>query len=108
MKFKANSKLDTVYFGIIISLIVAFLVTSIIISSRTEDLALFEYYKHFFDSDHQGKVIRAAVLASMKGGAIANLFVFYLFLNRKMMKAVKGTIGVVVVMGLFIVWGVLS
>jgi hypothetical protein len=47
-------------------------------------------------------------MASIKGGAIANLLTFYLFLNRKMMKAVKGTIGVVIFLALIIVWGVLS
>lgn len=108
MKFKANSKLDTVYFGIILSLIVAFIVTSIIINSNSETLGLFDYYSHFFDMDNNGKMIRAAVMSAMKGGGLANLFIFFLFLNRKMMRAAKGTMGVVVVLGLIIVWGVLS
>ncbi len=105
MKFKANSKLDKFIVGVVAGLIVAFIITTIIINAniKTDQVVVWDFYKHFFKSPY-----KTIVLLSLKGGAIAVLPLFYLFLNKKMMKAVKGLIAVVAVIGLLVVWGMLS
>ena len=104
MKFKANSKFDSYAFGIISGFVVAIIITSIIIISRSGDFGLLDHYIHLFDSP----ILRSRVSASLKGGALALLPLFYLFLNKKMYKAVKGLMGVAIFIGLFIVYGVLK
>ncbi len=106
MKLKANSKLDKFIIGIISGLIAAFIITTIIINANIKDgdLSIWEHYKHFFDIAY----LRSRVLLALKGGAIGVLPLFYLFLNKKMMKAVKGLIAVVAFIGLLVVWGILS
>ncbi|MCD4794199.1 MAG: hypothetical protein K8R54_13260 [Bacteroidales bacterium] len=105
MKFKANSKLDSFWFGAVSGLIVAILITSIIISVNSGDYPVWDHYKHFFDSDDISSILRARVLLSVKGGAIAVLPLFYLFLNKNMYKAIKGLIGIVVSLGILVVYG---
>ena len=105
MKLKANSKLDKFIVGVISGLIVAFIITTIIINANIKegDVSIWEHYIHFFNI----ALYRSRVLLSLKGGAIAVLPLFYLFLNKKMMKAVKGLIAVVAFIGLLVVWGIL-
>ena len=105
MKFKANSKLDTFIIGVISGLIVAFIITTIIINAniKVEDVEVWDFYKHFFETPY-----KTIVLLSLKGGAIGILPLFYLFLNKKMMKAVKGLIAVVAFIGLLVVWGMIA
>ncbi len=108
MKFIFKSKLDTFITGVSLGLIVAFIVTTVIIYANASDYNVWEHYKLFFKNNGIGKLLRARVLMSLKGGAIAVLPLFYLFLNYKMMKAVKGLIAVVAVIGILVVWGILS
>ena len=105
MKLKTNSKLDKFIVGVISGLIVAFIITTIIIIANIKagDLNVWEHYKHFFDMPY----LRSRVLLALKGGAIGVLPLFYLFLNKKMMKSVKGLIAVVAFIGLLVVWGLI-
>lgn len=105
MKFKANSKFDSIWFGAVSGLIVAIIITSIIIAANSGDYPVWDHYKHFFDSDGISSILRARVLLSVKGGAIAVLPLFYLFLNKKMYKSVKGLLGTVVFLGILVVYG---
>ena len=105
MKFKANSKFDSILFGAFSGLIVAVLITSIIIGANSGDFPVWDHYKHFFDSDDISSILRSRVLLSVKGGAIAVLPLFYLFLNKNMFKAVRGLIGIVVLLGILVVYG---
>ena len=106
MKLKANSKLDKFIVGVISGLIAAFIITTIIINANIKegDVSVWEHYRHFFDIP----LLRSRVLLALKGGAIAVLPLFYLFLNKKMMKAVKGLIAVVAFIGLLVVLGIFS
>lgn len=106
LKFEQNSKLDNFTFGVFSGLIVSLLVTSIIIYANSKNFTVLEHYIHVFDNDDVGKIIRPSVLLSLKGGAISVMPLFYLFLNKKMMKAVKGLIAAVAFIGIFIVLGV--
>ncbi len=108
LKFKENSKLDKFIFGVFSGLIVSLLITSIIIYANSKNFTVWEHYLHMFDRNDIGKIIRPSVLMSLKGGTIAVMPLFYLFLNKKMMKAVKGLITVVAFIGIFIVWGIFS
>jgi len=105
-KFKENSKLDNFVFGFLSGLIVAITITSIIIYANSKNISVWEHYIHLFDSNEIGSIIKPSVLMSLKGGAIAVMPLFYLFLNKKMMKAVKGLIATTAIIGLVIVWGV--
>lgn len=102
---KANSKLDNFIFGLLSGLIVAISITSIIIYTNSNNLSVWDHYMHLFDSNEVGSIIKPSVLMSLKGGAIAVMPLFYLFLNKKMMKAVKGLIATAAIIGLIIVWG---
>jgi len=108
LNFKQNSIFDNFILGILLGLIVAFIVTSIIINANSVNFSVWEHYLHVFDRDDIGKIIRPSVLSSIKGGAISILPLFYLFINKKMMKTVKGLITVVAFIGIFIVWGIFS
>jgi len=108
LKLKQNSILDNYIFGIVLGFIVAFIVTSIIINANSANFSVWEHYRYVFDRNDIGRIIRPSVLLSLKGGAIAVLPLFYLFINKKMMKTVKGLITVVALIGLFIVWGIFS
>ena len=105
MKFKANSKFDSIWFGIISGLIVAFVITSIIIAANSKNLSVWDHYRYFFDSDLNSSILRAGVLLSLKGGAISILPLFYLFLNKNMYKSVKGLLGLVIFLGILVVSG---
>lgn len=106
LKFKENSSLDNFIFGLLSGLFVAISVTSIIIYANSENLSVWDHYLHLFDSNSVGSIIKPSVLMSLKGGAIAVMPLFYLFLNKKMMKAVKGLIACAAIIGLLIAWGV--
>lgn len=108
MKFKANSKFDSIWFGIISGIIIVLLITSLIIYVNSEDYSVWDHYKYFFDSDDFSILLRARVLLSIKGGAIAVLPVFYLFINKKMYKAVKGLMGVVALLAILAVYGYIA
>ncbi len=103
---KKKSKFDNFILGFLSGLIVAIGVTSIIIYSNSNTLSVWEHYTHLFDSNEVGSIIKPSVLMSLKGGAIAIMPLFYLYLNKKMMKAVKGLIATAAIIGLLIVWGV--
>jgi len=106
MIFKQNSKLDNFFVGVLFGLIVAFIITTIIINANIKepDLTVWDHYKYFF----KNPLSRSRVLLSLKGGAIGVLPLFYLFLNKKMMKAVKGLVAVVALIGIIVVWGILT
>ena len=103
---KNKSKLDNFLFGFLSGLILAVGVTSLIIYVNSNNLTVLEYYSHLFDRNKVGYIIKSSVLMSLKGGAIAVMPLFYLFLNKRMMNAVKGLVTVVAIIGLFIVWGI--
>ena len=106
LNFNKKSKLNNEFFGVISGLFVSLTITSIIIYANSKNISVWEHYIHLFDSNDIGSIIRPSVLMSLKGGAIAVMPIFYLFLNKKMMRAVKGLIGVVAVIGILIVWGI--
>lgn len=103
-----KSKFNSISVGLLSGFLIAFIVTSVIIYANSGDYKVIEHYQHFFDKNGIGRLLRARVLMSLKGGAIAVLPLFYLFLNKKMMNAVKGLIAIVAVIGILVVWGILS
>ncbi|MCF6365120.1 MAG: hypothetical protein L3J35_02850 [Bacteroidales bacterium] len=106
MILKQNSNLDNFFVGIISGLIAAFIITTIIVHANIKepDLTVWDHYKGFF----KNPFFKSRILLSLKGGAIGVLPLFYLFLNKKMMKAVKGLIAVVALIGILVVWGILT
>jgi|GEM_PF-2871512 hypothetical protein len=98
-----HSKRNALYIGILSGLVVVFIITSIIIQANIKEdgLNVWDHYIHFFDSP----IARTRVLLSLTGGAIGLLPVFYFFLNKKMMKSVRGVIIILVIAGLMIAWG---
>jgi len=107
MKFEKKSKYDKVWIGIVSGLITASLVTLVIISANAKDYSVAEHFKHLFDDEEFSAMLRSRVLLSLKGGAIGIMPLFYLFLNKKMYRSVKGLIGVAALIFLIIVAGAL-
>ena len=105
MKFKANTPFDSYWFGAISGLAVVVLITSIIIAANSGDFPVWDHYKYFFDSGDISSILRARVLLSVKGGGLAVLPLFYLFLNKKMYKSVKGLMGIVLLLVFIVIYG---
>ena len=105
VKFNANSKFDSYWFGFLSGLILAITVTSVIIIANSGDYTLWDHYKNFFNSDGISSLLRSRVLLSVKGGAIAILPLFYLFINKKMYRAVRSLIGIVALFGILMIYG---
>jgi len=107
MEFEKKTKYDKIWIGIVSGLITASLVTLIVISANTKDYSTTEHFKHLFDKEEFSAMLRSRVLLSLKGGAIGIMPLFYLFLNRKMYRSVRGLIGVAALIFLIIVAGAL-
>jgi len=105
MRFEKKSKYDKIWIGIVSGLITAISVTLIVISANAQDYSISEHFKYVFINDEIGAILRSRVLLSLKGGAIGIMPLFYLFLNKKMYKAVKGLIGVAAFIFLIIAAG---
>jgi hypothetical protein len=105
MKFNSGSSLNSIWFGFFTGLLLIFTVTSIIIAANSSDFSIWFHFVHFFDDTEFGDIIRTRVLLSIKGGAIATLLLFYLFLNKKMYKSVRGVIFSVIIPLIIMVYG---
>jgi len=105
MRFDKKSKYDKIWIGIVSGLITASLVTLIVIAANAKDYTVLEHFKHLFDNEEFSPMLRSRVLLSLKGGAIGIMPLFYLFLNKKMYRSVKGLIGVAAFIFLIIVAG---
>jgi len=101
MKFNANSPFNSFWFGAVSGFLVAFLVTTVIIIANSEDYTVFDHYSNFFKSS----LLRARILLSVKGGGLAVLPLFYLFLNKKMYKSVKGLMSIVILLVIIVIYG---
>lgn len=109
MKFNSNSVFNSYWFGAASGFILAFIVTTIIIAVNAKEYTVWEHYFYFFDKEEITPLLRAqlrsALLLSVKGGGLAVLPLFYLFLNKKMYKAGKGLIGFALFLVLIAVYG---
>ncbi len=105
MKFNADSSFNSIWFGFLTGIILIFIVTSIIIIANSKDFSLWYHYANFFERSDFGGLIRTRVLLSIKGGGIATLLLFYLYLNKRMYKSVKGLIFAVIIPVAVMVYG---
>jgi hypothetical protein len=105
MKFEKHSKYDKIWIGLVSGLIIATLVTLIVILANAKDYTIAEHFKYLFNDDEFGALLRSRVLLSLKGGALGIMPLFYLFLNKKMYRSVKGVIIVAAFIFLIIVAG---
>ncbi len=96
---------DKFLLGLISGLILAILFTVIIISINSEKVPVWDYFTHFFDKGVNAQVLRTGLLVSLKGGILADLPLFFLFLNRKMYRSVKGLMTGVLLLALFFMLG---
>ena len=109
MKLKPDSPLNSWWFGILTGFISALTVTIIIIAAHAKDFTIWEHFKYSVNpseiSPFFKTTIRARVLLSIKGGGLAVLPLFYLYLNKKMYKAVKGLMAFVFFLVIIAVYG---
>ncbi len=105
MQFTKQSKYDKIWIGIISGLLISAVVTLIIIFANAKDYGVGEHFKQIFKHDEFSALLRSRVLLSLKGGAIGIMPLFYLFLNKKMYRAVRGVIIVAAFIFLVIVAG---
>ncbi len=107
MRFEKKSKYDKVWIGIVSGLITASLITLVVIYANAKDYTVAEHFKYLFNDEEFSAMLRSRVLLSLKGGAIGIMPLFYLFLNKKLYRSVKGLIGVAALIFLIIVAGAL-
>jgi hypothetical protein len=105
MKFNSQSPLNSIWFGAVTGIVLIFIITSVIIVANSSDYSLWFHYANFFEDSPFGALIRTRVLLSVKGGAIATLLLFYLFLNKKMYQSVKGVIISVIIPVVVMIYG---
>ena len=108
MNFRKKSKYDKIWIGIVGGLFTASLITLIVIYANSEDYTVAEHFKHFFDDDEIGDIIRSRVLLALKGGAIGIMLPFYLSINKNRYQTVKGLIGVAALIFIIIVIGAIT
>ncbi len=105
MRFEKKSKYDKIWVGIVSGFITASVISLIVIAANAKDYTTIEHFKYFFGDNEFSPILRSRVFLSLKGGAIGVMPLFYLFLNKKMYKAVKGLIGVAAFIFLIIAAG---
>lgn len=93
---REKNKYDNFILGLIAGIIVPLIITVIVIAIQSKGTGFIEYSKKLMSFGLHADILRVT--------ALVDLLVFYLFLNKKLYKAVKGVILGVLIVGLYVVY----
>jgi len=93
---RKKNKYDNLLIGVAVGIIIPLIITIIVIAVQAKSESFITYTKRLISLGLHADIMRITVLA--------DLLIFYYFLNKKLYKTVKGVILGVLIVGLYVVF----